>query len=83
MRVGGRIKRIPAKQLLRDVEHGECKCSWCGYPIVKYSPIYRLAVGGVPLGPAFCMDRCGFVEAQVNNRGPVVVAYKGDLYGAT
>lgn len=76
------MKILPAKQLVKDVEHGERKCSWCGYPIVKYSPIYRLAVGRVPLGPVFCDARCGEIEAQVRNRGPVVVVYKGDSNGA-
>jgi len=76
-----RPSQLPSKQLVRDVERDECKCTLCQYPIVKYSPIYRLSIGGVGLGPVFCTDRCGFIEARVRNRGPVVVVYKGESYG--
>ncbi len=73
---------LPPKQLVKDVERGEKHCSWCRYPIVQYSPVYRLAVGGVPLGPIFCDARCGEIEALVRKRGPVIVVYQGESHGA-
>lgn len=64
-------KYIPPMVLLRLVAREELHCSWCRYPIALFCAVYALMVGERALGPAFCSDRCGEIEARVRGRGPV------------
>ena len=64
-------KRVPPMLLWRSVARQELACSWCRYPIAVFCAVYALVVGGRALGPVFCTERCGEIEARQRRRGPV------------
>jgi hypothetical protein len=66
----------PALALVKQVARAPEQCSWCNYPIVRFSAVYRYLLAGSDLELAFCTDRCGEIEARVSARGPVYIRYQ-------